>query len=87
MISQELFKTRVAVRAILNPELEKTRSSTLKEQLGYWTGKAAKMLLTGEHKTYEWEYNTCLERKALFQRLLDKRQVARHLSSSTKPHP
>jgi hypothetical protein len=86
VISQELFKTRVAVRAILNPELEKTRSSTLKEQLDYWTGKAAKMLLTGEHKTYEWEYNTCLERKALFQRLLDKRE-ARLRSSSTKPLP
>ena len=58
MISQELFKTRVAVRAILNPALEKTYSSILKERLDYWTGKAAKMLLTGEQKTYEWEYNT-----------------------------
>ena len=42
---------------------------------------------TGEHETYKWEYDTCLEKIALFQRLLDKRQVARHLSSSTKPHP
>ena len=42
---------------------------------------------TGEHETYKWEYKLCLERMALFQRLLDKRQVARHLSSSTKASP
>lgn len=47
----------------------------------------AKLKLLGEHETYKWEYDTCLEKIALFQRLLDKRQVARHLSSSTKPHP
>ena len=56
-------------------------------ELEFWTGKAAKLKLNGEHETYKWEYDTCLEKIALFQRLLDKRQVARHLSSSTKPHP
>ena len=59
------------------------------QKLGFWTGKAAKLKLklNGEHETYKWEYKLCLERMALFQRLLDKRQVVRHLSSSTKPHP
>ena len=56
-------------------------------KLEYWTSKAAKLKLLGEHETYKWEYDTCLEKIALFQRLLDKRQVARHPSSSTKPHP
>ena len=42
---------------------------------------------TGEHETYKWEYDTCLERMALFQRLLDKRQEALLRSSSTKPSP
>ena len=55
--------------------------------LAFWQGKAAKLKLLGEHETYKWGYDTCLEKIALFQRLLDKRQVARHLSSSTKPHP
>ena len=55
--------------------------------LQFWTRKAAVMKLRGEHETYKWEYDTCLEKMALFQRLLDKRQVARHLSSSTKPLP
>ncbi len=55
--------------------------------LQFWTRKAAVMKLRGEDQTYKWEYDTCLEKIALFQRLLDKRQVARHLSSSTKPHP
>lgn len=50
-------------------------------------GKAAKFKLLGEHEIYKWEYDTCLEKITLFQRLLDKRQVARHLSSSTKPLP
>ena len=57
------------------------------QELAFWQGKAAKLKLLGEHETYKWEYDTCLEKIALFQRLLDKRQVARHLSSSTKPHP
>lgn len=55
--------------------------------MGFWTGKAAKLKLNGEHETYKREYELCLEKIALFQRLLDKRQVARHLSSSTKPLP
>ena len=57
----------------------------LQQELAFWQGKAAKLL--GEHEIYKWEYDTCLEKIALFQRLLDKRQVARHPSSSTKPHP
>ena len=56
-------------------------------ELAFWQGKAAKLKLLGEHETYKWEYDTCLEKIALLQRLLDKRQVARHLSSSTKPLP
>ena len=63
------------------------RYAPLEERLEYWQGKAAKLKLLGEHETYKWEYDTCLEKIALFQRLLDKHQVARHLSSSTKPHP
>ena len=59
----------------------------LQQELAFWQGKAAKLKLLGEHETYKWEYDTCLEKIALYQRLLDKRQVARHLSSSTKPHP
>ena len=59
----------------------------LRRELEFWTGKAAKLKLNGEHETYKWEDDTCLEKMALFQRLLDKRQVARHLSSSTKPLP
>ena len=56
-------------------------------ELEFWTTKAAKLKLLGEHETYKWEYDTCLEQIALFQRLLDKKQEARHLSSSTKPLP
>ena len=59
----------------------------LQQELAFWQGKAAKLKLLGEHETYKWEYDVCLEKIALFQRLLDKRQVARHLSSSTKPRP
>ncbi len=55
--------------------------------LEFWTAKAAKLRLLGEHETYKWEYDTCLERMALFQRLLDKRQEALLRSSSTKPSP
>ena len=68
------------------PHSRATSSNSVKA-LAFWQGKAAKLKLLGEHETYKWEYDTCLEKIALFQRLLDKRQVARHLSSSTKPHP
>ena len=46
----------------------------LQQELAFWQGKAAKLKLLGEHETYKWEYDTCLEKIALFQRLLDKRQ-------------
>lgn len=55
--------------------------------LQFWTRKAAVMKLRGEDQTYRWEYDTCLERMALFQRLLDKRQEALLRSSNTKPSP
>ncbi len=57
----------------------------LQRELEFWTGKAAK--LTGEHETYKREYNICLEKMALFQRLLDKRQEALLRSSSIKASP
>ena len=66
--------------------MTKTRAAA-ELNLQFWTRKAAVMKLRGEDKIYKWGYDTCLEKIALFQRLLDKRQVARHLSSSTKPHP
>ena len=47
----------------------------------------AKLKLNGEHETYKWEYDTCLEKTALFQRLLDKRQEALLRSSSIKASP
>lgn len=59
----------------------------LHQELEYWTAKAAKLKLLGEHETYKREYDTCLERMALFQRLLDKKQEALPRSSSTKPSP
>lgn len=59
----------------------------LQRELEFWTGKAAKLKLNGEHETYKWEYELCLERMALFQRLLDKRQGALLRSSSTKCSP
>ena len=59
----------------------------LQQELGFWTAKAAKLKLNGEHETYKWEYDTCLEKIALFQRLLDKKQEAPLRSSSTKPSP
>ena len=55
--------------------------------LQFWTRKAAVMKLRGEHETYKWEYELCLERMALFQRLLDKRQEALLRSSSIKASP
>ena len=59
----------------------------LQRELEFWTGKAAKLKLNGEHETYKWEYDVCLEKMALFQRLLDKRQEALLRSSSTKCSP
>jgi hypothetical protein len=59
----------------------------LQQELVFWQNKAAKLKLLGEHEAYKWEYNTCLERIALLQRLLNKRQAADRLSSSTKPLP
>ena len=57
------------------------------QELEYWTTKAAKLKLNGEHETYKREYDTCLEKMALFQRLLDKRQEAPLRSSSIKASP
>ena len=59
----------------------------LQQELEFWTGKATKLKLLGEHETYKWEYDTCLEKIALFQRLLDKRQGGLLRSSSTKASP
>ena len=59
----------------------------LQRELEFWTRRAAVMKLRGEHETYKWEYELCLERMALFQRLLDKRQEALLRSSSTKCSP
>ena len=59
----------------------------LQRELEFWTGKAAKLKLNGEHEIYKWEYDTCLERMALFQRLLDKRQEVPLRSSSIKASP
>ena len=56
------------------------------QKLEFWTVKAAKLKLLGEHETYKWEYDICLEKMALFRRLLDKRQ-ARLRSSSIKASP
>lgn len=47
----------------------------------------SKLKLLGEHETYKWEYDTCLEKTALFQRLLDKKQEALLRSSSIKASP
>lgn len=62
-------------------------SDMLQQELAFWQGKAAKLKLLGEHETYEWEYRTCLEKIALFQRLLDKRQEVLLRFSSTKSSP
>ena len=65
-----------------------TKESDMPQQkLEFWTVKAAKLKLLGEHETYKWEYDTCLEKMALFQRLLDKKQEARLRSSSIKASP
>ena len=59
----------------------------LQRSLKFWTGRAATLKLTGEHETYKWEYDTCLEKMALFQRMLDKRREALLRSSSIKASP
>lgn len=59
----------------------------LQRELEFWAGKAAKLKLNGEHENYKWEYNTCLEKMALFQRLLDRRQEALLRSSNIKASP
>ena len=59
----------------------------LQRWLEYWTARAAKLKLLGEHETYKWEYDTCLEKMALAQRLLDKKRGARPRSSSIKDSP
>ena len=59
----------------------------LQRSLKFWTGRAATLKLTGEHETYKWEYDVCLEKIALFQRLLDKKQEALLRSSSIKASP
>ena len=59
----------------------------LQRSLKFWTGRAATLKLTGEHETYKWEYDVCLEKMALFQRLLDKKQEALLRSSSIKASP
>lgn len=61
-------------------------TTPIQKNLAFWQGKAAKLKLLGEHETYKWEYELCLERIELFQRLQEKRE-ARRLSSSTNPHP
>ena len=45
------------------------------------------MKLRGEDQTYKWGYDTCLEKMALFQRLLDKRQEVLLRSSNIKASP
>ena len=59
----------------------------LQRGLEFWTSKAAKLKLTNEHETYKWEYDVCLEKMALFQRLLDKKQEALLRSSNIKASP
>lgn len=61
---------------------------TLEQRLEFWTAKATKLRLLGEHEIYKWEYDTCLENIALLKRLLQRRQERRRLrSSSTKGCP
>ena len=64
-----------------------SRQEALQRGLEFWTGKAATLKLTGKHETYKWEYDVCLEKMALFQRLLDKKQEALLRSSSIKASP
>lgn len=61
---------------------------TLEQRLEFWTGKATKLRLLGEHEIYKWEYDTCLENIALLKRLLQRRQERLRLrSSSIKESP
>lgn len=79
--------------SIVTPRSRTTSSNSakalvqLQRELEFWAGKAAKLKLNDEHETYKWEYDTCLEKIALFQRLLDKRQEALLRSSSIKASP
>ena len=86
-MNEKLFGLRVSLRAAIRPELVSRKTSSLREELVYWTSKAAKLKLTNEHETYKREYDTCLEKMALFQRLLDKKQEVLIRSSNTKPSP
>ena len=67
--------------------LETKKTGNLEGWLRFWQGKAAKLKLLGEHETYKWEYDVCLKKMALFQRLLDKRQEVLLRSSSIKASP
>ena len=87
MTPQELSEFRVLVGELLSLQPHNGNFSELKAMLEYWASKAAKLKLLGEHETYKWEYDTCLEKIALFQRLLGKRQEARLRSSSIKASP
>ena len=87
MTPQEFSEFRVSVREILSLQSHNGNFSELKAELEYWTARAATLKLLGEHETYKWEYNICLEKMALFQRLLDKKQGGRLHSSSIKASP
>lgn len=83
----------MAVSTVM-PRSKTTASNSVKElvqlqrELEFWAGKAAKLKLKGEHETYKWEYyDKCLEKIALFQRLLDKKREALLRSSSIKASP
>ena len=79
--------------SIVTPRSRTTTSNSVKalvqlqRELEFWAGKAAKLKLDDEHETYKWEYDTCLEKMALFRRLLDKRQEALLRSSNIKASP
>lgn len=60
---------------------------SLQERLDFCTAKAARLRLLNEDQIYKWEYELCLEKMALFQRLLDKRQEALLRSSNIKASP
>lgn len=51
----------------------------LDEEIEFWTSKAARMVLMGEQETYEWEYNQCMEKIALFKRLKARREYQRYM--------
>lgn len=65
-----------------------TTNLTLEQRLEFWTTKATKLRLLGEHEIYKWEYDTCLENIALLKRLLRRRRERQRLrSSSIKASP